>query len=117
MIFIAYKLGWAGLGSAGLDCGGGRKLSDKLIKYEYSTSRLTLLTEVKRKQKLDVHNRALLKALDLNIFLPTKNPVRQLQLYAILYYLKSFLGAFYLADWTHLMGKLTYQSHKATFRL
>ena len=44
---------------AGLDCGGGRKLSDKLIKYEYLTSRLTLLTEVKRKhsqQKLDVRN-------------------------------------------------------------
>ena len=53
-------LGWAGLsGWAGLDCGGGRKLSDKLIKYEYLTSRLTLLTEVKRKhsqQKLDVRN-------------------------------------------------------------
>ena len=30
--------------------------------------------------KLEVKARALLKALDLNIFIPTKNPVRQLQL-------------------------------------
>ena len=44
---------------AAAGAGEGRKLSDKLIKYEYLTSRLTLLTEVKRKhsqQKLDVRN-------------------------------------------------------------